>query len=209
MTSDLAAAETGEDLDASVGRAHAQGQDALDGLVVLDDIGQEAALARPDGSDRDDRGLPARGHRDRDLGEGAGTKGPVARVVDVGRDVDQARGVVGRLRHMDDLGRELAAVLPDVEGGLLSGLDPGRVALGDPEPEEERIAADERGQDGPGLDILPRLDRARLDDARDGGLDEGVTEIELGLVEGRPGLGDLGGGGEDLGPPGLDLLARG
>ena len=53
----LAAAETGEDLDAPVGRPHAQGQDALDGLVVFDDVGQKAALARPDGADRDDRGL--------------------------------------------------------------------------------------------------------------------------------------------------------
>ena len=42
----------------------------------------------------------------------------------------------------------------------------------------------------------------------DGGLDEGVAEVELGLVEGRPGLGDFGGGGQDLGPPGLDLFAR-
>jgi hypothetical protein len=52
---------------------------------------------------------------------------------------------------VDDLGRELAAVLADAEAGFLAGLDPGGVALGDAEPEEERVAADERRQDGAGL----------------------------------------------------------
>ena len=54
----LSALEPGQDLDPPVGRPHAQRQDALDGLVVFDDKGDEAALARPDGGDRDDRGLP-------------------------------------------------------------------------------------------------------------------------------------------------------
>ena len=149
-----------------------------------------------------------RGHGHGDLGEGSGPKGLVAGIVDVGRDVDQARRVVGRFGHVDDLGRELAAVLPDAEKGLLAGLDPDGVALGDPEPEEERVAADERRQDGPGLDVLAGLDRPGLDDARDGGPDEGVAKVELGLVEGRARLGDVGGRGQHLGPPGLDLFAR-
>ncbi len=109
---------------------------------------------------------------------------------------------------MDDLGRELAAVFPDAEVGLLAGLDPDGIALGDPEPEEERVAPDERRQDGPGLDILAGLHGPGLDDARDGGPDERVVKVELGLVEGRARLGDLGGRGQDLGPPGFDLFAR-
>jgi hypothetical protein len=108
---------------------------------------------------------------------------------------------------MDDLGRELAEVIPDTETGFLAGLDPYGVAFGNLEPQEERVAPDEGRQDRPRLDVLAGLDRPRLDDARDGRPDEGVPEVELGLVEGRTFLGDIGSGGQDLGPPGLDLLA--
>ncbi len=163
----LAALEAGEDLDPAVGRPHPQGQDALDGLIAFDDVGEKAALARADRGDGDDGSFAGRGDRDRDLGERAGPEGAVAGVFDVGRDVDEARRVVGRLGHVDDLGREFALVLPDPEAGLLARLDPGGVALGDAEPEEERIAADERRQDGARLDVLAGLDGPRLDDPGD------------------------------------------
>ena len=204
---DLADLEAGKDLDLSIGRPHAQGQNALDGLVPFDDEGDEAAFARPDGRNRDDGGFAGGAHGHRDLGEGPGPERPVARIVDVGGDVDQPRNVVGGLGHVDDLGRELAAVIPDAEAGFLAGLDPRGVAFGDLEPQEERVAPDERRQDRPRLDILAGLDRPRLDDARDGRPDEGVAEVELGLVEGRPLLGDIGSGGQDFRPPGFDFLA--
>ena len=55
----LAGRQAGKDFDLAVGGPHADGQDALDGQVVLDDEGDEAALARPDGRLGDDRGARA------------------------------------------------------------------------------------------------------------------------------------------------------
>jgi hypothetical protein len=109
---------------------------------------------------------------------------------------------------VDDLGGVLLRVVPHREIRQLAGAQLGRRALGNAEAEEQGIAPDEGRQDGPDLDILACLHGPRLDDPVERRPDVGVVEVELGLVEGGQRLGHVRRGEPDLGPPGLDLLAR-
>ncbi len=72
------------------------------------------------------------------------------------------------------------------------GLDARGVGLRDREAQEERVALQERGQDGPWLQVLSSLDGARLDDACERSADSGVPQVELGDAQrllGRVGVG--------------------
>ncbi len=79
----------------------------------------------------------------------------------------------------DDVRVVRARALPqgDVRGH--ARLDARGVGLGHREAEEQRIALEQRGEDGARLQVLPGLHRARLDDARERSAHRGVAEVEL------------------------------
>ena len=204
----VAGLQPGEDLHVAVGGAHARGQDALDGLAVFHHKGQEALLAGADGRLRHDRQGAGAAHRHPHLGERAGAQGLLVLVDDLGGDGHHARTLLGGSGDMDEARLELPVAVAHLEVGLYAGLQAGGIAFVRLETQQQGIAAHQRGHDRSRLDVLPRLHGTGLDHPGDRRPHIGVVQIELGLVQGRPGLGHFGGGHQHLGPPGLDFLAR-
>ena len=166
----LAGGEALRDLDAALGRVHPE-RDALDvrDVARVDDVDDVALLGRLHRERRDDDALARVADGDVHVAERARAQ-PVlvlrcrrsapspGRGASSGRRQSATRMIFAV--YVRALSRER-----DVRGH--PRLEARRVLLGDLEAQEQRVALEERREHGAGLQVLPGLHGARLDDARE------------------------------------------
>ncbi len=170
------------DLDAALGRVHAQRHAAhVRDVARVDRVNDVALVGGLNGERRDHDALTRITDGHVHVAECAGPKPVlVIRVVDGAGHLHEARARIGSGRDQDDLRDVGPCALAQRDAGVHPRLHARRVGLGHGKPQEQRIALEQRGEDGAWLEVLAPLDRARLDDACEGRAHRGVAEVQLG-----------------------------
>ena len=149
-------------------------------VAGVDGVDDVALVGRLDGERGDDDALArvADGHVH--VAEGARPQPVlVIGVVDRRGHLDEARRGIRGGRDEDDVRAVGARALPQGDVRRHVRLDARGVGFGDGEAQEQGIALEQRGEHRARLQVLPGLDGARLDDAREGSAHGGVPEVEL------------------------------
>ncbi len=194
----IAGGESPCDFHVAVRCVHAERHGARLRLGALHDVDGVAIFRGLYGQRRHDDGLPRGAHGHVHLAERSGPEPVlVLLVVDLARHGHEPRRRIRSVRDESDVRRVRVRAFLQVKRRRHPGLQARSVLFRRLKAKQERVALQDRGENGARLKILAVLNGTRLDDPRDGRAHVGITEIQLGNTDRLPRRLDVGFAGRD------------